>query len=66
LDCTKTTQPKLPQYNGLYDKHLSGFFERAQHRKNLYLNGVIDKDGKIVIPPKVHANRNQKSNDRIA
>jgi len=27
---------------------------------------VIDKDGKIVAPPKVHRNRNQKSNDRLA
>ncbi|CDW74888.1 UNKNOWN [Stylonychia lemnae] len=66
LDCTKATKPKLPQYNGLFDKHLVGFFERAQHRKNLYLNGMIDKEGKIVIPAKSNLNRFQKSSDRLA
>eukprot|EP00347_Sterkiella_histriomuscorum_P009843 403339662 len=50
LDCTKVTQPKLPSYNGLYDKHLVGFFERSQHRKHLYINGVIDREGRIVDP----------------
>jgi len=49
LDCTNVKQEKLPKYNGLFDKHLVGFFERAQHRKNLLLNGVIDKQGRLLM-----------------
>jgi len=47
LDGTKVTADKLPCYNGLYDRHLVGFFEKKQHRKHLYLNGIIDKQGRI-------------------
>jgi len=48
LDGNSVQSPKLSSYNGLYDKHLVGFFERKQHRKHLQMTGIIDRNGFIM------------------
>jgi len=35
LDCCKVTETVLPNYNGLRDRFLSGFFERPRMRRHL-------------------------------
>ncbi len=36
LDCCKLGENKLPEYNGLVDRNLSGYFTKDRLKKHMY------------------------------
>ena len=48
LDCTSMNTVKMPEYNGLYDWHLVGHFEKSTFRQQLRKIGLINREGRIV------------------
>ena len=42
------TQEKVPEYNALYDANLRHYFENRTIQTNLYNNGLIDREGRVI------------------